>query len=443
MNRRKTKNIVAAALAGLTAIAVVGCGSPGTTPAVSDASKTPTTITVWTFSKLASDVAAMQEAIDGLQKANPWLTVNLVLNKHDADFTAAVTAGNAPDVFIASGADNVAKFCDNGAVVDMAPLAKQIGFDLTATYPSSVLGYTAYKGAQCALPLLTDGYALFYNKDMFQAAGVSTPPKTLTELTEVAKKLTVKNADGTIKTWGLLPPTVTYAQNQNWFVGGHTGAQFYNSDGKAAFASDATWKEDLTWQKNLLDFYGMDNVTKFVAKYSSHEDDASNPFETGAAAMEFAGEWHIGEMTTNAPKVNYGTAAIPVPDSKASIYGAGTANGTVVYLSSDSKNQAAAFLAVKQLTSDTDFLTTYASQASNIPTTFESLKSWKPENADKWKAFTDMLSSPNSYYKTLTPAGAEDLNAWTSFITDWENGKVTDLSSGLARISQQIDGLNG
>lgn len=442
MNRRKMKSLVIAGVAGAMAL-ITGCSSGTAVPQVTAASGQPTTITIWTFSKLANDVTAMQSAIDRLKQANPWLTVNLVLNKHDADFTAAVTAGNAPDVFISPSADNVAKFCDNKAVADMSPLAQQISFDLAKTYPASVLSYTTYKGAQCALPMLTDGYALYYNKDLFKAAGITEPPKTLSELTADAKKLTVKNADGTIKTFGLLPPTVTYAQNQNWFVGGYTGAQFYGSDGKTTFGTDPTWNEELTWQKDLLNYYGMDNVTKFVAKYSSHEDDASNPFITGAAAMEFAGEWHIGELAGNAPKMNYGTAAVPVPDSKASIYGAGTANGTVVYISADSKNQAAAFLAVKQLTSDTDFLTAYASQAANIPTTFDSIKAWKPENADKWKTFTDALANPNSYYKTLTPAGAEDLNAWTSFIANWETGKVTDLSSGLKTIGQQIDGLNG
>lgn len=429
-------------LIGATALALAGCSSTPSTPDVSSASKTPTTITVWTFSKLRSDVAAMQSAIDRLEKANPWLTVKLVLNKRDDDFTKAVTAGDAPDVFISPSADNVAKFCDNGAVADMQPLAKQIGFDVTATYPASVLSYTRYQDHQCALPLLTDGYALYYNRAMFKAAGITEPPKTLSELTADAQKLTKKNADGSIKTFGLLPPTVGYAQNGNWFIGGQTGARFYGPDGKATFGSDPVWKETLTWQKKLLDAYGRSNVTAFVAKYNTHEDDASNPFETGAAAMELAGEWHIGEIATNAPKLDYGTAPLPVPDSKASVYGAGTVNGTTVYLSAGAQHQAAAFLAIKQLTSDTTFLTTYASQASNIPTTNESLKTWQPEHPEQWKTFTDVAANPQSFYKTLTPAGSEDHDDWIAFIQGWENGKVSDLGASLTQVAQRIDGLN-
>ena len=46
------------------------------------------------------------------------------------------------------------------------------------------------------MPMLADAYGLYYNEDMLKKAGLDGPPKTTSELTEYAKKLTVKNADG-------------------------------------------------------------------------------------------------------------------------------------------------------------------------------------------------------------------------------------------------------
>ena len=40
------------------------------------------------------------------------------------------------------------------------------------------------------LPSLTDSFGLYYNKDMFAKAGITSPPKTMTELMDDAKKLT-------------------------------------------------------------------------------------------------------------------------------------------------------------------------------------------------------------------------------------------------------------
>ena len=447
MNTSHLRRSTAVAAIAAATLALAGCTSDGQAPTAATSAITdttnqkPTTITVWTFNKLPAEVKAINASIDRLEAANPWLTVDLVTSKTDDDFTKAVTAGNPPDVFISPTPDNVAKFCYNGAVIDMAPLARSAGLDIASTFPASVLSYTQYDSKQCALPLLVDSYALYYNKKMFKAAGITSPPKTLSELTEDAKKLTVKNPDGSIKTYGLLPPTVTYAQNSNYFIGGHTGAPFYGKDGDATFGTDPTWPETLTWQKDLLDFYGQGNVTDFVSKYSSHEDDAEAPFTTGAAAMELAGEWHIGELAANAPKLDYGTAPLPVPDSHASSYGAGSVLGTVVYVPAGSRQQPAAFLAAQQLTTDTAFLTSFASQVSNIPTTKKSLASWESASDPHWKTFVDIAANPGSFYKTLTPAGSEDRDVWVQFIQSWEQGKVSDLTAGLKDVAAKVDQL--
>src|SRR5258708_25598100 len=48
-------------------------------------------------------------------------------------------------------------------------------------FPKTSQYYTQYKGKRCALPLLADVYGFYYNKKMFKAAGLTSPPKTRSE----------------------------------------------------------------------------------------------------------------------------------------------------------------------------------------------------------------------------------------------------------------------
>ena len=68
-------------------------------------------------------------------------------------------------------------------------------------------------------------------------------------------------------------------------------------------------------------------------------------------------------------------------DDVAGTYGVGNTVGTVAYIPSGSKNKEAAFFALQQLTTDTEFLTTLADTVFNIPSTFDSLKAW--DKADR------------------------------------------------------------
>lgn len=428
-----------ALLAGCTS---AGPNSPQPAAAISaGASHAPTTINVWTFNHLPNEVAAFTSALSRLHAKYPWLTVNFVPNKDDAAFAKAVAAGDPPDVFISAAPNNVGKFCSNGTVVDLGTLLSSAKVNMAATFPAATLSYTKYRAKQCALPLLADSYALYYNKKMFAAAGITTPPKTLSELTADARKLTVKNADGSIKTFGFVSRS-DYNGNRYLYTGVQSGTEFYGNDGKATFGTDPKWQLLLQWDKDLDDSYGAANVQKFVGQYQSHADDANNPLLTGAAAMEYDGEWHVGEIDAANKGLDYGVAPMPVLGSAANTYGAGLSLGTVAFLSAGSKHRQEGFFALQQLTTDSTFLNTLADDVSNVPTTFAALQSWDKASDPHWKPFIDMFKNPGSYYKTLTPAGQEDMDTWRTFVLQYEQGQVSNLPSGLAGIAKKIDEAN-
>ena len=106
---------------------------------------------------------------------------------------------------------------------------------------------------------------------MFQQAGIAGPPKTMDELMADAKKLTVRNPDGRIKVAGFVPLRP---------VGGAGARRPRQRLGRQVVrrqrqgrrsATDPGWASALQWQKQLIDWYGYDNIDKFFAANTHNE----------------------------------------------------------------------------------------------------------------------------------------------------------------------------
>ena len=84
---------------------------------------------------------------------------------------------------------------------------------------------------------------------MFEKAGITSPPKTMDELTADAKRLTVKNPDGSIKVAGFVPLNL-WEELDIADIGHSCGAQWFDSSGKAQLATDPAWTQAFEWQKS-------------------------------------------------------------------------------------------------------------------------------------------------------------------------------------------------
>src|SRR5207247_11320256 len=125
---------------------------------------------------------------------------------------------------------------------------------------------------------------LAYDKDPFKAAGLTSPPETFSELTACAKKLTVKNSDGSFKVVGYDPnPTFYHGGAGISVYGTLVGATYFDKDGKSNFARDPGWTHLFKWQKGLIDYYGYDKLTRWQTG-AGDEFSASNAFHTGTLA---------------------------------------------------------------------------------------------------------------------------------------------------------------
>lgn len=432
--------VIVAAFALVAGACTAGSEDTGPVETVNpSASHEPVTIDVWGF-YTERELGNFTDVVTRFEEKYPWITVNMVPGKQFNDIVRGINSGTPIDVAVDVGPDNVAKYCSTQSWMDLNPTLDAEGIVFDDVFPASVKTYTNYEGTQCALPMLTDVYGLYYNKDLLADAGYTDPPKTLSELTEMAKKLTVFNPDGSIKVIGFDPLSDFY-EGYNIYVGNAWGAKWYDENGKSAFGSDPVWAEAFQWDKELVEFYGYDNLVKFLASLGGADSEWNDQhgFETGKIAMHFDGEWRTAFIANDKADVNYGTAPFPVADDHPELYGSGLIGGTVVGIPKTSEHQAEAWLFVKTLTTDPVFLEDLAVKLGNVPTTFESLANTSLADDEHFKTFLDIFDNPNSSFKQMSTLGTADATMETDVLAKWEAGEITDLQSALEDLASQID----
>jgi len=168
------------------------------------------------------------------------------------------------------------------------------GVDLSGYYPS-ILAAGSYQDKVYGLAPGVNSIALFYDKPMLAAAGI-TPPATWAELTADASKLTTAQHEGFALSadndgegaWQYLP---FFWSN---------GASFDNLDSAAAVQS-------LQLLTGMVDHGSM---SKSVVNWA--QSDVNDQFIAGKVAMMINGPWQFPTLNA-AASLHYGVAPIPVP----------------------------------------------------------------------------------------------------------------------------------
>ena len=435
--------LVAAALLITTAAACGGGGSSSSpTPLDTSASHEPVTLTVWHPWTVKSEKEGFSTAVAGFEEKYPWITLDIVTFPNSDEFDQTliknINAGTPPDVAITFDASFVAKYAVDDLWQDLRPYMEASNFSMDEFAPAA-LSYTAYQGEQVALPVLTDAYGLYYNKDMFAKAGLSEPPKTMTELADYGKKLTVTNTDGSIDIAGFMP-WPDFNQLGVSDLGGQWGGTYFGADGKAHLATDPAWSSALTWQRDLIDFYGTDNAKKFVATWVDKEWTPDQVFEAGHVAMIFDGEWRTKMIQNDGVKFDWATAPFPAVDDKPDLYGMGRAGGTICGIPTGAKNGDAAWLLVQYMSTDTDFLVSLANMLGNVPTTAAAANSPDFVPPPNFQTFIDVWDNPNSSWQPpIVPTGRGYNDYFATFDVKWINHQTDDLQGGLQEVDTQID----
>jgi multiple sugar transport system substrate-binding protein len=439
---RRTTTALAAAL--FLAVGVGACGGTGDddnsdkaagAPAAKADKLEPAEITLWVgFTQ--RELKVFKDAVKGFEEKYPGVEVKVVGGINDDKIIAASRGGKAPDVAQSFSADNSGAFCSSGAWIDLASYMERDGIS-EDIFPPAPRSYTEFEGTRCALPMLADAYGLYYNTDMFEKAGLDGPPKTVSELVEYAKKLTVKNPDGSLEVVGFNPVMNWYSNTPANF-GPMFGGKWVDESGKSSLSNDPAWAKLLRWQKQLIDYYGYDNLVKFQAGLGD-EFSASNAFEKGKVAMNVDGEWRTAFIADEAPDLPYGTAPVPVDDDKPALYGGGYTTGNIAGIPKRAEHPEHGWALLKYLTTDDEAMVFLSNGLRNVPTTASSAKSPDLKPDPKFETFVKIFENPATTTTPVTAAGSAYQELFNGFVNKWQAGRVDDLEAGLADIDKQID----
>lgn len=272
MNR---KLMAAIGLAGAAALVMTGCTPQ---PAGSDG---PVTITYTNFISNDGNEDNLATIVDAFEDANPDITVDVTTLPY-ADYGTALqtdlAAGTVSDVFDIEYA-NYASYQANGV---LAPLT----VSNPDAYRQSLLEAYSTDGTSYALPSSFSDVVLYYNADLFDAAGVEYPTNDWTWADEkaAAEKLTDQSAG----VWGDHQPVSFY---EYYKALAQNGGQFLNDDKtKVAFNTPAG-VEAAKW---LVEKSGT--VMPTIEQGQGTPDFDTNLFKDGKLAMLHTGIWVFGAM---------------------------------------------------------------------------------------------------------------------------------------------------
>jgi multiple sugar transport system substrate-binding protein len=260
------------------------------------------------------------------------------------------------------------------------------------------------------------------------------------ELMADAKKLTQRNPDGSIKVAGFVPLNA-WEQLGPGDLANSWGAQWFDSSNTPQFAEDPGWAAALRWQKQLIDFYGYDDITKFYAANVNNEFNPSNAFEKGKVAMMFDGEWRTAFIKRDNPSLNYATAPFPAASDHPEMYGSGRVGGTIIGIPKGAEHPDQAWLLVKYLASDTSYLVQMANAVGNVPTTQASATSPDLKLPPQFDTFLHVwLNDKSAFAPPTQPSGNGYANLLDTFEQKWQAGKISDsdLQSSLQKLDQDV-----
>jgi multiple sugar transport system substrate-binding protein len=415
-----------AASAGASASAPAGSGAPSGGTGYSGP---PVTIEYAIWGDPA-EINSQKAVVEGFTAANPDITVDVTVADWDAywdKLQTGLAGGAAPDVFAMDGPLGP-DYQGRDVLLDLTPYIKADGYDLGQLDDNAVKDFTTKDGVVFGLPRDLNVIALYYNKDMFDAAGIPYPDDTWTweKLVEVGKQLTKDtDGDGTIDQWGVYTETTDMENAWSSFVW-QAGGDILTEDGtKSALdrpesAAGIQFLQDLIWKEKVVPDPAIFAET-------------GDAFEQKVAAMEINGSWLV--PTHEAAGINLGIAPLPAgPAGKATSV---NPTGAVIYANTDAPE--ASWMLAKYLASPEAQEKIMALKAS-VPVNKEILASSYPASFEGAQVFADSLA-----FAHLKPAfaGYNEFNTvlQTELDENVFNAANKTAAEAIASVNDQLNGI--
>lgn len=331
MFKKKRLGMVAA-LVTLSMVFMSGCGS-GT----SNEANGKVTLT---FSHWGGDdtyTGVYKERIKAFEKKNPNISIKVitVADNYDTKLQTMMAGGKAPDVM--EVAEDGMQFASKNRFEDLTDKIKSSNIDTKKTWGSESISQYTWQNKIFGLPDRSGPIILYYNKDLFDKAGVKYPTSdwTMEDYENALQKLTVKK-DGKTVQWG--GASLDWMPTWGVFIKANGGDIIKN--GKVAVNSSQNLETLKQYNDNYQKGYILDYKTLENVKNSSGD----SYFSQGKVAMLETGFWDISTFSKTSG-LNWDIATVQNGKEKAS-----WPFGSALTISKESKNKDAAWKFIEFMT---------------------------------------------------------------------------------------------
>ena len=429
----KRKIALAASVAAVAALSLTAC-SGGSEP--SDDATGPVTITVSGWS--LDTTPEFQLLADGFHKANPNITVKLKEydpSNYNTLVTADLAAGTGPDVITQKEVKYVTTFQEGGQLLDLSDVK----------LPDGISGTDSYKvdGKLYAVPYRQDAWVLFYNKDLFDKAGVPTPDGSWTwdDYAAAAKELKTKLAAAGSKAYG--------AYQHTWQS---TVQGFANNQSPDGGVLSGKYEYMKPYYERVLDLQKSGAQVTFNTA-TANQLTYQGEFGKQHAAMMMMGTWYVATLISqqasgDADQFTWGMA--PAPQYDASTAGTdktpvtfGDPTGFGVNANTDGAKQAAAKKFVEYAASEdaakalAGIGITPALLNDNVVQTYFSTKGAPQDDLSKFAFSTHTVKAENPT-SSKTAAIQNILNDMHSAIMSGSEGIDKAISEAQDRVKNEV-----
>lgn len=257
--------------------------------------------------------------IEMFEAENPDIQVQLEpvgSGDYYARILTQVAAGDPPDL-LQIGDDAVPMFVDRGAFLPLDDFIASAEYPLDVSiYLPGVMEPGKWNGVQYLLPKDFSPMAIYYNKKLFDAAGVPYPQEgwTWDDLLATAQQLTVADANGNVTQWGIQLPGPWTTGFEYWVAA--AGGRLISEDG-ATFIGYMDSPEVQNAVQFYADLYNKYKVAPPPADMNAFGG-GNSEFDNGTAAMRLFGRWPQSGMKRN-PNIDLGVAPLPAGAERAGV----------------------------------------------------------------------------------------------------------------------------
>lgn len=380
-----------------------------------------------------SDPEVYQARLDLFQAENPNINVEIVYIPSDyaQKVQTMIAGGTPPDIM--QLAEDVHGYSSKGQVLSLTPYLEQYDVDLDARYGGSGL-VEAYSWGEdlYAMPDRGGALIMYYNKDMFDAAGIDYPTQAWTwdDFLKAAEAMTIREG-GDVVQYG-------FAAGDWWpwwmsFIY-QNGGRLIDENGNPTVNTPEV-VEALEFYTDLMYEYEVAPTPEDYANLGVNSPDPL--FAQGKVAMITTGFWNVGSLQ-EVEDINWDIAPIFQNEERATV-----AFGSGLAVSADTEYPEAAFKVVEFLTSEAGQMP-IIEMKQDMPTNIQALNS-ETFKETQWSAtpirMETMAESAEAVFPLpLIPEWNEMLDVFGDNLSEVFLGQ-TEVAPTVETIQAQLEDL--